>query len=211
MAVDLTQNPLYRRPYGQNNPLMPQQSWQLPPNEYFPRTNYAAQDVNNLLGNFFTQNSANYTPQYQPVTTEAYQTASARPSSEFDAQPLLSYAYQTTPPTTGYQPARDVPQPPAGSAQDRIKRSWQNDIVPGLLDYLQNQAIQNMMQNAFTGLTGTAAIGVGLRSMSPFILHKLYSNPTIGKPIADGLVRFGQTKVGNTLAKYADKIIDLIP
>lgn len=123
MAVDLTQNPLYRRVYGQNNPLMPQQSWQ-PPSEYVPRINYgnAAQNVNNLLGNFFAQNSANYTPQYRP---------------------MANYTLQPQPLSTQNQPT---------PIRNDNLNAWQ-DLKNMAYDYAKEQGLQSLMTALASGGT----------------------------------------------------------
>lgn len=194
MAVDLTQNPLYRRVYGQNNPLVPQQSWQ-PPSEYVPRINYAAQDVNNLLGNFFTQN---YTPQYQPVTTQAYQTASARPSSQFDAQPLLAYANQSDSNNRAYYQPTPI--------RNDNPNAWQD---------LQNEAYKTfqdqVVQSALTALmSGGAVYGLwsATRPSLSYGMGKLGAT-RYGAPVVKQINKFAQTPLGDLIKKAADKTLDL--
>ena len=75
----MTENPLYRRGYV-DSPFQQQQYWRPPSNEYAVRYNQnpnAAQDLRNLFGTFFAQNSAAqiYSPQYQPPRySDYYQT-----------------------------------------------------------------------------------------------------------------------------------------
>ena len=99
----MTENPLYRRVYGYDNPLL--RNWR-PPSEAYPQTNLnvnAVQDLRNLFGNFFTQNAAqNYSPQYQP--------------------PQYSTYYQGTP-VTNYNPNA------APEARDAISDALQSQIL----------------------------------------------------------------------------------
>ena len=172
----MTENPLYRRVYGYDNPLTQQPIFR-PPSEAYPRTNLntnAAQDLRNLFGTFFTPN---YAPQYQP--------------------------YQTTPPIN-YNPAQSVPQPPAGSMQDRIKQTWMNDIAPPAIDFAKQQALD-------TGLTAlaTGGLGYGLGSVArpyyPLVLATLGAY-RLTQPIANGINRIANSPVGKILDKVADFI-----
>lgn len=66
----MTENPLYRRVYGADNPLL--RNWRPPSNEYAVRYNQnpnAAQDLRNLFGTFFAPNAAPQYQQYQPYQT----------------------------------------------------------------------------------------------------------------------------------------------
>ena len=180
MALDWTQNPLYRRVYGQNNPLMPQQSWQ-PPSEYVPRINYAAQDVNNLLGNFFAQNSASYTPQPQPMTQ----------------------TYQTTPQGyTAYQPTL---------IRNDNPNAWQDlqNGAGALFDkYVTPQLAQDVTYTAGVGMPLAAAIKNGRGLAVPYTLAALGATK-YGFPIADTIRKFGETPVGKFADKALDKVINL--
>ena len=101
----MTENPLYRRNYGRVD--YPFQNWR-PPSDY-PRVNLnqnAAQDLRNLLGNFFAQNTAqDYSPQYQP--------------------PRYSDYYRTMP-QVNYNPAA------AQEARDAINDAIQNQVLQAM-------------------------------------------------------------------------------
>ena len=116
----MTENPLYRRVYGADNPLL--RSWR-PPSESYPQTSLnsnAAQDLRNLFGNFFAQNAAqNYSPQYQP--------------------------YQVTP-QINYNPyANNIPP-----NQQAINRYVQNEIAPPVLDHATQQLAQKALLGGAT-------------------------------------------------------------
>lgn len=183
MAVDLTQNPLYRRVYGQNNPLMPQQSWQ-PPSEYVPRINYrnAAQDVNNLLGNFFAQNSVNYTPQYRPM-------------ANYTPQPQpLSMQNQLTPIRNDNPNAWQDLQNGAGALFDK---------------YVTPQLAQGVTYTAGVGIPLYKAIKDGKGLAIPYTLAALGATK-YGFPIVDTIRKFGETPVGKFADKALDKVINLL-
>ena len=176
----MTENPLYRRVYGYDNPLMQQQYWRPPSNEYavqYNRNPNAAQDLRNLFGTFFARNAAPQYQQYQP--------------------------YQTTMPT-GYNPAQSVPQPPAGSMQDQIKQTWANDIAPPVADFAKQQALDAGLMGLATG-GALYSFGGMAKPYYPLALAALAAT-RYGAPIANGINKFANSPVGKVFGKVADLI-----
>ena len=176
----MTENPLYRRVYGNGNPLMQQQYWRPPSNEYavqYNRNPNAAQDLRNLFGTFFTPNAA---PQYQQY--QQYQ------------------PYQTAMPTT-YNPYNNNIPP----NQQEINRYVQNEIAPHVLDHVTQQTIQNYLLG---GATLGAMYKYG-KDYTPFALAWLGSK-NIAQPIVNGINRFANSSAGKTLNNAVDKVIDWI-
>lgn len=176
----MTENPLYRRVYGQDNPLLQQQIWRTP-SEYYPQMNLnqnAAQDLRNLFGNFFTRNAVqNYSPQYQQPTP-----------------------YQTTPYQGNYNSYQGMNIPPN---QQAINQYVQNEVAPAAVDFATQQAVQKGLWGA-AGIYGLGKFG---KDYAPYVMAWMGAN-NLTKPIADGINKFAQTPVGKTIGKYADKVID---
>lgn len=175
----MTENPLYRRVYNSDNPLLQQPRWR-PPSEAYPQMNYnqnAAQDLRNLLGNFFAQNAAqNYSPQYRtPYSATPYQLHSTQ-------IPTLTPEQQT--------------------AQQIYK-----DGADAAANFVTDQLIQNALMTAGIGTGAGTVLGISGRAAAPYVLATLGAH-RLTKPIANGLIKFGDTTAGKTLGKYADKVID---
>ena len=175
----MTEKPLYRRVYGNGNPLMQQQYWRPPSNEYavqYNRNPNAAQDLRNLFGTFFTPNAA---PQYQQY--QQYQ------------------PYQTATPTnyTAYQPNtfRDDSPQAAQNAQE---------VRDAVYDFAKNQVLTSALVLATGG-----GLGYGLGSVArpyvPYALMRLGATK-YGAPIANGINKFANSPVGKVFGKVADFI-----
>lgn len=139
----MTENPLYRRVYGYDNPLPQYRSiWQPPSDSYVMKKNRyptAAQDLRNLFGSFFTPNSTpNYAVQYHPspyqsepfqTTYNPYSTNNISPAQQEINQrvsdALQSYTppqpqpspYQTTMPTYNSYSTNNISSEQQGNNQ----------------------------------------------------------------------------------------------
>ena len=118
----MTENPLYRRVYGQGNPLMQQPIFRPPSDNYVMKENRypnAAQDLRNLFGTFFAPNAAPQYQQYQP--------------------------YQTAMPTTYNLYNNNVPP-----NQQEINRYVQDNAISPAIDFATQQALQKMAAGGLT-------------------------------------------------------------
>ena len=175
----MTENPLYRRVYNSDNPLLQyRQSWR-PPSEAYPQTNLnvnAAQDLRNSLGNFIAQNAAqNYSPQYRtPYSATQYQLHSTQMPTLTPEQQTVQQLYKDGA-EAAYEAARD-------EAAQRIA-----------------------MGTAMLG--GAYSFGKYGKDAFPYAMAWMGAH-NLTRPIANGINKFAQTPVGKTVGKYADKVID---
>lgn len=110
--------------------------------------------------------------------------------------------YKTTMPQ--YNSYQGIAPPPEGSLQQRANQFFNENIAPFARDQLFQKALMGM-----AGGTALGSMGLAARESAPAILATLGAY-RLTEPIANGFIRFGNTPVGNTLGKYADKVIDLI-
>ena len=217
----MTENPLYRRVYGYDNPL-PQyrSSWRPPSDSYVMQENRypnAAQDLRNLFGTFFTPNSATqYQPSpYQMIPTgyNPYATNNISPAQQKINQRIGDALHSYTPPSqykapipyekatstdyTAYQPNTFRDDSPQAAQNAQYAREKVYDTI-----------VDKIVPAALIGVT-TGGLGYGLGSLArpyvPYALARLGAT-RYGKPIVDGINRFAETPVGKMLINVADFI-----
>ncbi|MBR1807191.1 MAG: hypothetical protein IJ774_12510 [Selenomonadaceae bacterium] len=217
----MTENPLYRRVYGYDNPLPQYRSiWQPPSDSYVMKKNRyptAAQDLRNLFGSFFTPN---YAVQYHPspyqsepfqTTYNPYSTNNISPAQQEINQrvsdALQSYTppqpqpspYQTTMPTYNSYNNNVPPN------QQEINRYVQDNAISPAVDYTTQQLAQRA---ALGGLTLGAMYKYGKQYM-PLAMAWLGTQNLL-QPAVNGINRFANSPVGKTINKAVDKLIDFI-
>ena len=211
----MTENPLYRRVYGYDNPLMKQPIFRPPSNEYAIRYNQnpnAAQDLRNLFGNFFAQNSV---PQYQPYQTTPFQTPynsyvtnNISPAQQEINQRIGDALYSYTPPQPQpYQKSYQEPRYPTynlGMPQANYNAQAAPEARNAMYNFAVNQGV-DALNIALAGGGLRKGIGSAVKPYVPYALMKLGAT-RYGKPIVDGLNRFAETPVGKTLINIADFI-----
>ena len=212
----MTENPLYRRVYGYDNPLPQYRSSWRPPSEAYPRTNLnpnAAQDLRNLFGTFFAQN---YAPQYQPspyqttppINYNSYATNNISPAQQEINQRIGDALHSYTPPQP--PPYEKTYQEPQYSTYNlgTPQASYNAQSAPKARDAMYNFAVNQGVDALNIALAGGGlrkGIGSAVKPYVPYALMELGAT-RYGKPIVDGINRFAETPVGKMLINVADFI-----